>query len=549
MKHWLSAALVFVGLFVCGNQQASANHDVIIQCDIPYYMAQHRDSVAPQEKMQIRIVLESWAAEAQKTPVNIHLPDELIPLGKYENWQIVKQETGYMLQSEAKFQGGYGQWLDLVAVQVSPTAVAGTYSIRVTAGGQEKKYDVRIGAQLPSTDAAEVVLLKVSLPLDKDGKKDERLNANTIILRDKQWDRFRNFLRGKGASNQEAEAMHPLIHMGIEIANPSGEQTPVVLISRLLDYNTRHEVPGLVTPSSTGEDLLTGGEMVDAEGSKSFVVLTGEKTQQILLPLYTDERLATGGEYWLQTLINDGNSERILAETGITIVKKNMGAVTAVCIAAIAVIGGIGLGFFRLRSTLKKMKTRWLITIALFGTTTFACVNVPSTLLGDFFHIVLGPFGFLITGIFSGVFLYMLLISLFTLIPRSGVISLVMMMRMLLGMLAFGHITLISLLSYGLQALGLEIAVYHFCHNTKAVESLQQAKMVWRDTLLLALACGVADSVTTYINMQSTIVLYRLYYATWYIYLVMAFNGMIYTMIGVFCGSAMGRQLQKIKGA
>jgi len=48
------------------------------------------------------------------------------------------------------------------------------------------------------------------------------------------------------------------------------------------------------------------------------------------------------------------------------------------------------------------------ITVALFGTTMFACVNVPSTILSDFSHILRGPFGFLIIG----VFLYMLMISL-----------------------------------------------------------------------------------------------------------------------------------------
>lgn len=548
MKYLLITVILVVELFLPGNM-AAASTGLILHCDVPYYLAQPRESVAPQEKIQIRIVVDNWADQAQKTQVTVHLPEEILPLEKYDIWRTTKLEHGYLLQTEALLQGGYGQWLDLLTVQVAPSTVARKYAIQIRAGEIEKQYNINIGQQQQVPIKTEISVLRVSLPLDKDGKKDERLNENTLVLRDKLWDRIRDLVRGKGASNQEAEAMHPLAYMEMEIANPATEQKPIVLISRLLDFNTRRPMPGLVTPSSGNDDLLSGGKTEEVEGSRSFVVLNGERRQSILLPLYTEERLAVGGEYWLQTVMDDGTSDRILAETKVVVSKKNTGAIASVCFSAVIVLFGILFGCWRLRFIFETLKTRWLITIALFGTATFACVNVPSTLLGDFFHILLGPFSFLVTGIFSGVFLYMLLIALFTLIPRTGVISLVMAMRLLLGMLAFGHITLPSLISYGLQAIGLEIAMYYFCHNNKAVQHLQQDKMAWRHTLLLAFACGIADSITTYINMQSMIVLYRLHYANWYIYLVVAFNGMIYTVIGVICGSVMGRTLQKIKGA
>ena len=43
-------------------------------------------------------------------------------------------------------------------------------------------------------------------------------------------------------------------------------------------------------------------------------------------------------------------------------------------------------------------------------------------------------------------------------------------------------------------------------------------------------------------------VLYRLYYADWYIYLVMAVNGFMYTMIGAGCGLMLGSRLADVGG-
>lgn len=536
-----------LGLFASPDN-VSANPQIVVQCDAPYFLVQSRDSVSPGSEMRVRIVVENRGRDARRIPLELFFSLEFLPLSNYENWQVERRENGHVLKTEVALNGGYGQWLDLLSVRVAPEAPMGLVPVRLKIAEDERRYDVKIAPAATERTTGGVFATQVSMPLDKDGKRDDRLHENTIVLRDRQWDYIRNLLRGKGASNLAAESVHPIAHMGVELLNPATEQKAVVLISRLLDYQTRQPVEGLITPDANGEDPLAGGEMTIAEGSRSFVVLSGEKKQRVLLPLYTDEKISASGRYWLQTVLSDESGETLLAETPITLIQKNHDAAIAVVFSSVAVLGAMLFGFSRLRRSLQSMQTRWLITIALFGTTTFACVNVPSTLLGDFFHVLLGPFGFLITGLFSGVFQYMLLIALFTLIPRSGVITLIMMIRMLLGMLAFGHITLPGILSYGLQSLGLELAVYRYSHNPKAQQRFLQGKSIDRESICLALACALADCVTTYINLQASVVLYRLYYATWYILLVMAFNGFFYTVIGVFCGTALGRQLLKIKG-
>ena len=540
---------IAVLFYLTGTAMAADN--ITISCDVPYFLGQKRSEITKGESLQIRIAVESCDKNQNTVPINIYLPLDFIPAGDYEYWQVTRQDEFTVLRSAITLEGGYDQWFDLVAVKASSDMLPGQYKIYLELGDFKKEYLIDVGerrAELAQSQSGFGVE-KVVLPLDKDGKKDERLNENTLVLRDKTLDYFRNILRGQGASNLEAEESHPISYAGIDVLNSVGEQKLVTVTARLLDYQTRQPELGLVT-SKAGSDDDIGYDNIsaDREGSRAFTAITGEPRQRILLPLYADEKLAAGGRYWLQLSVDDGAAETVVSETEITVVKKNFHAIVVVGAACLFFSVGLCWGLPRLRTSLSQMKTRWLITVALFGTTTFACVNVPSTILGDFFHILLGPFGFLITGVFTGVFLYMLMISLIILIPRPGIITLVMAIRMLLGMLVFGNISLISILSYGLQALLLELALYRFYRYGLCTSNSDTMVAVVRQALPIAIACGIVDCISTYINMQCSIFLYRMYFADWYIYLVLLFNGLLYTMLGVFCGFILGRELVKIRG-
>jgi hypothetical protein len=215
--------------------------------------------------------------------------------------------------------------------------------------------------------------------------------------------------------------------------------------------------------------------------------------------------------------------------------------------AALLVVatGGI-FGFYRRRRLLAGMKTRWLVTIALFGTTSFAMVNVPATFLNDVFHIILGPFGGLVTGLFHGVFLYMLIVSLVILLPYPGAVALMTVVRMLLSMLAFGNVSPVSVLFYGVQAISLELMLY-VAGITRGGKAML-INLGWKQLLTIVMICGVADALSTYINLQALSFLYRLFYADWYIMLCVLVNGFLYTAVGAACGVYLGRELGKIGG-
>ena len=521
--------------------------DLIISLDVPYSLGQKKTSVLPGESFHALFSIENTGDSAWQNLVEIQLPRGFALAARQERWQVQDTPVGQRLTERVELNGGYGQWFDLLTISVETNLPYGTYPIQILAADAEpREYPVTVAAQANLAGLRLPVLERVVLPLERDGKRDEKLSENTLVLRDRSLDYYKNILRGKGAANLEIEAIHPISHMGLDFANPSGQQKVLKVVAELLDPNTRRPVRGLYTPGSSGDNEGAGAMTGNQEHLSAMAALNGEVHQRLILPVYADETMLAEGHYLLKVTAEDGESRVWSTETPVTVVKKNLRALGTLGIGLVLLLAYSFCIMRRGRLVLTELKTRRLITVALFGTCAFAVVSVPATLFNDFFHVLLGPFGFLITGMFSGVVLYMLTGALITLMPLQGVPSLMAATRFLLGMLAFGHISPIMLLSTGVNAFLLEVALSvsgvtcrHLDASTPVAFSAR--RMVW-----LALACALADTVATYVGLQGMAVLYRYYYADWYIYMMMAVNGFLYTMIGALCGVWLGKRLADV---
>ena len=550
---WLKRMILFCLLsfiLVCSAPAQAASRDFLaVSLDVPYSLGVRRITVAPGETIRAIINIESTAMEERDIPVEIRLPAGVAPTGDNGRWQVIRQEEGWLLRRNVALAGAYGQWFDLLTFGVADDMPVGAHKITIRAGEQTQERVLQVAplaAGVPTRQPP--VFDRIVLPLDKDGKQDEKQSGNAIVLRDRSLDYYKNILRGKGAANLEIEAIHPVTHMGLDFSNPAGQQKLVLVEAELLDRNTRRHIPGLYTPGSNSDNDGAGAMADKQERLTAFVALTGEAKQRLQLPIYADESLLTEGEYLLRVTVEDGAAQVWSKEHPVTVVKKNLRGMTTLGVALVLLSVFLIVGGKRLPAVLATMKTRRLITVALFGTCAFAVVNVPSTLLNDFFHIFLGPFAFVLTGMFSGVMLYMLTGALITLIPLQGVVSLMAVIRLQLGMVAFGHMSPIVFLSYGINAFLLEGALALTGFTARTLADGPPVGFSLRRLLILALACALADTVATYVTLQGMSVLYRLYYADWYIYLVMLVNGFLYTMIGAGCGLWLGSRLAEVGG-
>jgi hypothetical protein len=522
---------------------------LFLTLEAPYSLTGGQLTAAPGQRIHAMVNIENTGPAGRNVVVRLELPAGFRADGNPEHWTVGQSESapGQVLQRELTLPAGYGQWFDLVSLTVDSQAMEGAYSLRLSAGETTREIRVKVSPRVDGVSVQEKPALeRVVLPLDRDGVRDEKQNANTLVLRDRSLDYYKNVLRGKGATNLEIEAIHPLTHMGLDFRNPAGQQKLLMVEAELLDKNSRRRVPGLYTPGSNSEHDGAGAMAAGQERLTAFVALTGEPRQRLILPVYADETQIAEGDYLLRVTVDDGGIHSWSQELPLVVIEKNMRGMVALSIGVTMLLAFLVLIRRKLPQVLAGMKTRRLITIALFGTCAFAVVNVPSTLLNDFLHIFLGPFSFLISGMFSGIMLYMLTGALVTLIPLHGVVSLMAAMRLLLGMLAFGHMSPLVFLSYGVNAFLLELALAGTGFTAASLTTNPVAGFSWQRMAMLALACAVADTVATYITMQGMAVLYRLYFADWYIWMVMAVNGFLYTVIGAACGAVLGSRLSGV---
>lgn len=160
---------------------------------------------------------------------------------------------------------------------------------------------------------------------------------------------------------------------------------------------------------------------------------------------------------------------------------------------------------------------------------------------GRLFHVILGPFSGLITGVLNGIVQYLLLMALLILFRRPGVLSLFFLMRWLLSAILFGRVTLVGILICSVSIVVLEFVLWVWGFFKKEVITEQYA-------VLIAVMIGIADAFITFINMQQMMFFYRLYYANWFIALYMLVNGILYSSIGAWMGYRMGEKLKQVMG-
>ena len=197
--------------------------------------------------------------------------------------------------------------------------------------------------------------------------------------------------------------------------------------------------------------------------------------------------------------------------------------------------------FYKLRGTIDKIGAKGAITVALFGAISFGGITLPTTIIGDFIHVLLGPFSGLVTGILSGILQYLLLVSLLVLYRKIGVVALLFFIKFMLNGIMFGHFTPLSLLSLSVNIVVLEIVLI-------LVGFYKNKDLDKKYMMFVALSLGLADACITFINLEQMMFFYRIYYADWYISLYMLINGLLYSSIGAWAGFKTGKQLKQVMG-
>ncbi len=373
----------------------------------------------------------------------------------------------------------------------------------------------------------------VDMPTDANGITDSRQRENTI---------YHPRPLFSWLETEQTDIYTPVTYQTVRIQNHGEETIHVVVSSINRDVRSGDAVAFLAPP-----DAVNAG----TDRSISFASLPGGELTSIALPIYFHSQSAAGGEYEREIAVKIwGSGTTVLSvKSPLHIVVPNRHALFVSGLAVIAsCIGLIVLLQFH-RQFFVRFSTKQLIVIALFGTTIFVAIVVPSTLFLNLIRAIFGPFSVLLTGLVNETLYYALLTALLIYISgapgdnapqvsdvsqtyrKGGVILLVSAVRLLLGAVTFGLFTPMTIIYTGTSVLLLE---------TGLLLVRRRGLLAW------ALVLGICDAIAVYVDFQLSILFYRLFFADWYILLRIFVEGFAYTFIGVLLGAKLGQGLWKV---
>ena len=381
-------------------------------------------------------------------------------------------------------------------------------------------------ARLPFDRLHELVSLeRITFPCTEDGEPDPSRPDDRIGLPSPLWDRL---LRGSRLGGRGRSAELPWGAVATTLA--AGDlNLHLVVRQRMLDEAGR--------PAPAFRPRLRGAD--DGSGQTSVVLRVPERgTARAVLPLFVDETLLPPGRSrWTleHTVWALGTEEPLLRSTRTVVVSRGSDLVQ-VGFVLTAAVGLLGFAFAARRwpRWLAERSTTELVTIALFGSLRFAVATVSqfgSLLLSA----VLGPLAPLVTGLVDDTLRACIIATLVTLLPRSGVGALSAILATLIGWLALGGMSAVDIVFIGSHAVWLEGGLWlaGITRHRRWMEGGPGAR--WR-ALCVALVPAACASAATGLCLH--VVLYRLFFAPWYVVAVLLLQGVVYVVIG--CRLAVG---------
>ena len=523
-----------------------------LEIAIPYGAAKQSDLKNASESEQKALVLydSEMAATVLVRNGNVPttfdlklcLPETLSVVQLPTSWKSETIDKETCLSTTGKLNIASEVWYRELVLKTSEVVGTGSQEILgtvrfTTDSGQTWEQQATVQLQLTTISeiAERLSIESIEMPTDAMGTVDSRQREDTIYY-------ARPLFRWLGTS--QTNVYEPITYQTVQLRNAGEETIHVVVSSINTDTRRGGTIPFLAPPATAN-----GG----THRSVAFASLPGGMVTEIPLPIYFHPMYiergkpvqALPGEYARDITVKVwGSDATILHEKRpLHLIVPNQQALLISLLAIICSSIGFAVVLRFHERIFAGFTTKQIIVIALFGTTIFVGVMVPSTLFLNLIRAVLGPISVLLTGLINETLYYALLTALLIYMSGapgaatrhggkgSGVILLVSAVRLLLSGVTFGLFTPMAIVYTGTSVLLLETG-FLFVRG--------------RSILAWAVVLGLCDAIAVYVDLQLSILFYRLFYADWYIVLRILIEGFAYTFIGVLLGAKLGRGLWRV---
>ncbi len=396
----------------------------------------------------------------------------------------------------------------------------GPIPVTVVAGAQTRRFTLDVERASLDDVRAALPIDAWAFPTDRRGRVDRARPADRVDLPASWWT---HLLVTTSWGWRPRDDQAPWAHQAVTLRNDGTRPVDLAVSAWVVGADGapapafRSRVRGAPSPGGAVATLLR--------------VPAGAEATAVL-PVFVEASSAEVGRYTRVIEVTPlGSSEPVhRVEAPLVLRRGSAWASGGFVLSVVASLLGLLALAARGRAWLSGRDTAELMTIALFGSLTFV-VAAASRLLGYGVATVLGPFAPLLTGLVDDAFRTCLLAALITLIPRPGVVTLASLVGWLLRGLALGSFHPADLLYLG--------SVVFFLEGGLWVVGLTRDP-AWREQgrgarwLRLSLAFGVANALAVASGLVTTVVLYRLFLADWYVALMIGLHGFLYVVIGCF---------------
>jgi hypothetical protein len=459
---------------------------------------------------------------------------ELIPQG-LPQWVDVTNRDGRTELNFKRELHAPGQDLSLILRVHSPNQ--GRYAITAriqSQSGQSPTKNLNLKSEfsfVPPVELASKLEIKGRwLPTGIDGLFDSRKQPDTIYYKAPY---LRKIIRWLGVPDERLSYWMPYAYHSIALQNVSDYHLPLVVKSRLIELDGERTPKAFHPP-----DIYSGG--LGDNAVTAAVSLSPTGSQRVVLPIFITSSPHLG-KYRLRVMVYAMGSSQPLKTLTMPLKVTGLDFTAMACTLASLLVSLVALGVlaWRFKPLLASFKVRQVVIIALFGALTFAGVNLPLKVFGALFYGLLGPFSVLVIGLFNEVLYYALLVTIVRMIPSPGVVSLLTLVRYLLSVLITGGFHLSDFMYVGTSIAVKESALY----LTGVTRKSSGFNWSWPAVCVLAMVLALGDSLLNLTSIYVHMVLFRLYFADWFITLNVLFNGMAYTMLGVWLGKRFSNRL------
>ncbi len=414
----------------------------------------------------------------------------------------------------------------------SPLAAAG--AVTLAAEGRREVRAVRVGDAPVHVRVGDVSFTLVPRPIDadtlraalhlndpvfpagSDGVADLGRPTLRVALPSTSLERV---LRSAGLGGRRRDPWAPWAFLGVPVRNTGDADLDVVVSVEIL----RDGAPDAAfRPRLRAADGDTGV-------TRSLLRVPPGTSATAALPVFVDVSDVSPGMVTahLELRTIGGDAPIAARDVPIAVTQGDPAATTGFVVACVACVAGFALVAARLRAWIAASATLDLMTIALFGTAGFVA-GAAADLLALSVGALLGPFSTLVTGLFTDVARVTLQATLLTLLPRPGILALSVLTAALLRAATLGAVAPADVLYVGVSVASAE--GFAWIAGLTRDPSWRDASFGSRSRRLAVAFCG-ASACTTLAGIYLHVVLFRLFFADWYVALQVGVGAIVYTAV------------------